>query len=169
MVTVFSVKVDNDEIVKLFIQRREIFRQLEITLPRGTSLLGKASLQTEAQKAKDKDPSFFDRFSTSVPRLVEQLDVVTDSIKESLKENEKLPASNIFLTFETEKAQREVLTALTVGTLMSHRNDSSAVSDPKYLFRGNHVLEVIEPEEPTTIRWHSSHSGETSVYQRSTL
>ena len=38
------------------------------------------------------------------------------------------------------------------GSVKSSRNDISAVSDPKYLFRGNHVLSVKEPEEPNTIR-----------------
>ena len=38
------------------------------------------------------------------------------------------------------------------GSVKSSRNDISALSDPKFLFRGKHVLSVKEPEEPNTIR-----------------
>jgi hypothetical protein len=63
------------------------------------------------------------------------------------------PASEVFVTFETEAAQRKVLSALSVGTLASLRQNKHAVASDKYLFRGERVLSVLEPDEPNTIRW----------------
>jgi hypothetical protein len=37
--------------------------------------------------------------------------------------------------------------------LKSARNNKEAVEDPKYLFRGEKVLAISEPDEPNTIRW----------------
>jgi hypothetical protein len=50
------------------------------------------------------------------------------------------PASSIFVTFETEAAQRRVLSSLSVGAVDVARNNVKALSDPKLLFRGKHVL-----------------------------
>lgn len=69
------------------------------------------------------------------------------------------PVTNVFLTFETEKDQRNVLQKLSVGSLKAARNDKKALSDKKYLFRGEHVLAVEEPDEPSTIRWQDLNAG----------
>ena len=63
------------------------------------------------------------------------------------------PVTSLFLTFETEKAQREVLSTLSVSKSEALRNNTKALKDKEHLFRGKHVLEIIEPEEPSTIRW----------------
>ncbi|KAL3940562.1 MAG: hypothetical protein SGBAC_004918 [Bacillariaceae sp.] len=63
------------------------------------------------------------------------------------------PCTNVFLTFETEAAQRDVLEKMSVGIVQAEKNVKTAVADPKYLFRGEHVLYVSEPQEPSTIRW----------------
>ena len=63
------------------------------------------------------------------------------------------PCTNVFLTFETEAEQRDVLEKMSVGIVQAEKNIKKAVADPKYLFRGEHVLYVSEPEEPSTIRW----------------
>jgi hypothetical protein len=62
------------------------------------------------------------------------------------------PASNIFISFETESAQRKVLNEMSVGTIAAWRNKQSAVQ-PHCLFRNEHVLNVNEPDEPSTVRW----------------
>ena len=62
------------------------------------------------------------------------------------------PAANVFVTFETERAQRTVLAAYNIGSLDVTRNKTSAI-DSKNLFRGKQVLNVGEPDEPNTVRW----------------
>jgi hypothetical protein len=69
------------------------------------------------------------------------------------------PVTNVFVTFETEKDQRKVLSCLSVGSVHADRNDIKALADPKFLFRGKHVLKVSESEEPTTIRWQDLNAG----------
>jgi hypothetical protein len=70
------------------------------------------------------------------------------------------PVTNVFVTFETEKDQRNVLSSLSVGSASASRNDTSAVSVPNYLFRGKHVLKLKEPDEPSTVRWQDLNAGQ---------
>jgi len=56
------------------------------------------------------------------------------------------PASSVFITFETEEMQRRVLKEMT------HPKLSKSVVDSRYKFEGL-VLEITEPDEPSSIRW----------------
>ena len=62
------------------------------------------------------------------------------------------PVTKVILTFETEKDQRNVLSKLSVGYWQACMNNTNAVADPSYLFRGKQVLYVTEPDEPDTLR-----------------
>ena len=58
------------------------------------------------------------------------------------------------MSFETEAAQRQVLSALSVGAIAANHNNVRVHKDnPEYLFRGELVLRVNEPDEPSTVRW----------------
>ena len=53
--------------------------------------------------------------------------------------------------FETEGAQRQILTKMSMGSWVSTRNKTHRINS-NLLFRGEHVLLVREAEEPDTIR-----------------
>lgn len=63
------------------------------------------------------------------------------------------PVSNVFVTFETEEAQRKSLYALSCGTIHAVLNNTYAFPNKDHLFRKEQILLVGEPEEPSTIRW----------------
>ena len=79
------------------------------------------------------------------------------------------PVTNVFLTFETEKDQRKVLECLAVGSLQASSNNKKAVKDPKFLFRGEHVLFAEESDEPSTIRWQDLNAGTLQKVKEQTL
>jgi hypothetical protein len=62
------------------------------------------------------------------------------------------PSTNIFVTFEKESHQRQVLSKLSVGKRYIKKNDPRGLEHPKYLFEGT-VLNACEATEPTSIRW----------------
>jgi len=146
-VTVCTVNVDNDCFVNLLMTRRNILRQLEFKLPPGT-LRDLETLESEVEKVASLP--LLSRKLNSVPKLVKDLKDLNTKIADTLGNDKKYPASDVFVMFKTEGAQREVLSKLSVGTLAAMNNDKSAVP---LLFRGEHVLEVSEPEEPSTIIW----------------
>mmetsp|Transcript_17239 Transcript_17239/g.23946 ORF Transcript_17239/g.23946 Transcript_17239/m.23946 type:complete len:578 (-) Transcript_17239:207-1940(-) len=79
-----------------------------------------------------------------------------EKAEEKIKEFEKVAPRTIrvFVTFNTEEAQRSALRALTIPLKDHYMNNLSAL--PKeLLFREKHLLKVVEPTEPSTIRWHN--------------
>ena len=86
-----------------------------------------------------------------VPALFPQLRDVNNEVKGlSLLD---FPAIRVFVTFETKAAQRNVLRSLTVRSKTVRKSKAFEMDNSDYLFRSGLVLNVKEPEEPSTIRW----------------
>jgi hypothetical protein len=164
-VAVCSVNVDNDLIVGHVVKRRELRRRLQMALPPGT-VLDTETFHREVERARHQCAKAGACGSKSaIPKLVQRLDAIDEKIKEYFKTAKEPDVTKIFLTFETEAAQREILAKMTVGTLDALNNNLKAV-DPQYLFRGKYVLEVREPDEPTAIRWHELNSTNLEILIR---
>ena len=162
-VTVCTVGVDNDKIVKHLVKRRELRHQLEMKLPPNVSLGDKEAIKKEADK-EAATSSCLDRLtSSSIKKLCDQLEKSSELLKTEIMKAKDLPTSHVFVTFETERGQREVLTALSVGSLAVFRNDKNALKDQKHAFRGERVLKVMESEEPSTIRWLELNESDLSI------
>jgi hypothetical protein len=152
-VTVCTCAVDNDILVKTLVERRELLRMIENMLEPGTSttILNLAKLAAEEERQRKGLKSFLAIVSPGIPELFARV-VALNAKVQGLSQLE-YPCTNVFISFETEKDQRYVLSKLSVGSLKSARNNKEAVEDPKYLFRGEKVLAISEPDEPNTIRW----------------
>ena len=149
--------------MKLFIDRREILRQIENLLPDGTPL-DIESLDAQVERKAAKKGRFF--FRSPVPSLVSRLKEQNHKIKTELKKHADYPVTNVFVTFETETAQRNVLQTLTVGSVAATKNDTTKVPAPRFLFRGKYVLEIIEPEEPNAITWDELNATKSQIVIR---
>ena len=151
--------VDNDILVRTLVQRREVLRTIQNTLEPGSTL---TELKLAYMAARDeRQRNWFGRLlamvSPGIPELYSRYVALSAKVQGLAQLD--FPATNVFLIFETEKDQRKVLQRLTVGSLKAYRNDHRALSNPKYLFRGKHVLAVEEPGEPSTIRWQDLNAG----------
>jgi len=157
--TVCTIAVDNDLLVRTLVERRERLRIIHNMQEPGSSMrmldLAKIAAEQERQRG------FFGRIMAMViPGLPEHFArVVALNSKVGGLAQLAYPAKNIFCVFETEADQRKVLETLSVGKIKSDRNDTTAIADPKYLFRGTHVLAVDEPDEPNTVRWQDLNAG----------
>eukprot|EP00536_Pseudo-nitzschia_multiseries_P002604 jgi/Psemu1/294887/fgenesh1_pm.35_\ len=161
-VTVCTCAVENDMLVQTLAERRERVRSIQLLEP-GISmdLLDLAKVAAEIER----DRSMMDRLLSSiVPGIPEHFSrlVALKAKVEGLAQLE-YPVTNVFITFETEDDQRNVLQKLTVGSSktgeIGHGGDPRALSDPNFLFRNNRVLNVKEPEEPNAIRWQDLNAG----------
>lgn len=120
----------------------------------GTSLdtLTIARIATKQERERRVLARLLALISPGVPEFFSQLTVMTAKVQGLAQQH--YPATNIFLSFETEKAQREVLEAYNLGSLDVSRNNASKMKNPdQHLFRGKLVLKVSEPDEPNTVRW----------------
>jgi hypothetical protein len=151
--TVCTCAVDNDLLVKTLVERRELLRMIENRLEPGTStnIINLAKIAAEEERQRKGLQRLLAIVSPGIPGLFARV-VALNAKVQGLSQLD-YPCTNVFISFETEKDQRYVLSKLSVGSLKSARNDKEAVEDPKYLFRGERVLAISEPDEPNTIRW----------------
>ena len=152
-VTVCTIGIDNDLLIRNLVQRRENLRKIEMQVPPGTPLdfVTLAGLASKEEKSRSTWGRIMAKFSPGIPEFLSKVVVSTVKIQ-GLAQNDH-EVSNVFITFETEAEQRRVLEALSIGKYSVKRQDKSALADPeKHLFQGK-VLLVDEPEEPSAIRW----------------
>ncbi len=153
-VVVCTCAVENDLLVKALVERREVVRTIHAMQPEhSTALLDIAKSAAHIERQRGLMARFMAKIVPGIPEYYSRLVALKGKV-EGLAQLE-YPVTNIFVTFETEQAQRQVLKALSVGYKNATKNNASALSDPKHLFRGKHVLDVAEPEEPNTIVWEN--------------
>lgn len=150
--TVVTVALDNDPLIRALRERRECVRKIELNLPPATSLdvlvLAKNAAQVEG--ARGIFGKILAMVLPGIPELFARIAALEGKIKGWAQLD--YPCSNVFVTFETEEEQRRVLSALSLGSYHVNRQNKSKI-DEKYLFRGQLILKLKEPDEPNTIRW----------------
>ncbi|KAL3940561.1 MAG: hypothetical protein SGBAC_004917 [Bacillariaceae sp.] len=151
--TVCTCAVENDLLLHTLVERRECLRNIELLLEPGESNDELNIARTAALIERDR--SSFAKVLALVVKGIPEYYARMIALSAKVKGLAQLsyPCTNVFVTFETEAAQRDVLEKMSVGIVQAGKNVKTAVADPKYLFRGEHVLFISEPEEPSTIRW----------------
>ena len=66
--------------------------------------------------------------------------------------DKRINVSNVFVTFDTERSQRLALSALSSSGLQFMVGQKKVPDNLK--FRGKYTLRVVEPAEPSSVRWH---------------
>ena len=149
---VCTCAVENDLLVKSLVQRRELIRKIHSLQPgESMKMLDIAKKAAHIRRERTLFGSLKAKIIPDIPECYDKL-VSLKGLVEGLAQLD-YPVTNVFITFETEEEQRRVLEKLSVGYRAAKANNQGALSDKKYLFRGNIVLDVYEPEEPSTIRW----------------
>jgi len=144
-VTACTVAVDNDLLVRSLVERREKLRIIELLVEPGTSMdtLTLAGIAAHEERHRRFFGNLKALLVPGVPELFGRVAVLNAKVQGLAQQD--YPATNVFVTFETEQAQRAVLEALNLGSLDVRRNKTAKVANPKHLFRGEKVLQVAEP------------------------
>ena len=172
-VTVVTVALNNQVMVRKLLIRRIFMNQLRAKLAPGTDLEDETAVATAILRYNEmkaaQEPNCISRILDYIvipisnlmnmllppEKLVEKIKTFSAQIKEL--QNEKYTATKVFVTFETENGQRTALDATKVGLIDLKLNRAYAVG-PECLFRGQ-VLDVKEPTEPNAVRWLDLASG----------
>ncbi len=155
-VTSCTVAIDNDNLLDSLTKRREVLKNLEHAVP-DVDVKDVEKLSDLSDK-KMNESNIIQRAWAKIfgiPAMHKKLVKLNTEIRELAKK--EYPVTSVFVMFETEKAQRHVLEKLTVSKFNVKKNNVNALSNPNYLFRGKHVLDIAEAEEPSTIRWRELH------------
>jgi hypothetical protein len=151
-VTACTIAVNNDLLVRALVQRRELLRQIELMVEQGTllDLVTLAGLAAKEERSRKFWGHLKAKLLPGLPEIFAKLTVVTAKVQGLAQQD--YPATQVFLTMETEAAQRHILSTLSVGSVDVHRQKSIKVKR-KHRFRKTFILDVAEPDEPNTIRW----------------
>jgi len=164
-ITSCTICVENDLLLQNLAQRRERYKDIERLVPYGTKLDDVTLARLAAEHKLNRNiiskllALFLHPFGLclDLPALYKKIIVLNAEILGLL--NCSYPVTNVFLTFEKEEAKRRVLTELSVGIFDKLKNNVEALSDQNYCFRSKYVLDIFEPEEPSTIIWENIDVG----------
>jgi hypothetical protein len=143
-VTVCTVALDNEDLIKKLVKRRKLLLKLQNKLPPHINF---CSDDLERTVLQCPEPGFLKRFfccSTGPKGLYDKVQALDKEIEMYADKNYR--AASVYVTFEKEEMQRRVLKQMTYPKLCKK------VVDSKYLF-GGYLLDIDEPDEPSSIRW----------------
>jgi len=172
-VTAVTVALNNEDLINVLASRRVYENYLRMKLPPDTDFYDDQALLLAIDKHRvmvaELPVGFIGKLVNCVRpffklagmmlnagELYEQITKLTEKAKE-LQEKE-YHATKVFVTFETERSQRNALEALKVGQIDLKMNRLGSVT-PNNHFRGEMLLHVIEPAEPSAIRYMELSSG----------
>lgn len=149
-VTVCTVALDNENLIDHLVQRQKKLLQIDLLLP--------PKLELDVQRLHELVPQCSPvpawkkllLFQKDAPSLLKEINKLDHDIEEMSRK--RYHVSNVFISFETERAQRKALTCLTHRRLDIWLNTGDSIPEP-FRFRGKHLLVVREPAEPSSIRW----------------
>jgi len=164
-VTVCTVALDNDLLCKAYIDRRKYRSGLKAQLPFGIDMgdediVREAAANLSRERNAQPRTCFGMLFACTLLPILRSLGMMlppetladrlfksTNRIKELQKR--KYVPTHVFITFETEEAQRLALSALKVSKLDIWKNN---INCGVPTFQGR-ILKVKEPPEPNAVRW----------------
>ena len=137
-VTCCTVGLNNAPLLQALVTRRELLQRIRFKLPIGAKLdpasLGKTVLEIKRQR--NCIQKVLAKFSGGVPEWYYRMKYQESLIAQLSRKEYK--ATAVFITFETESAQRQVL---------------ASMSNHEYNFREDYKINVDEAAEPSSIRW----------------
>jgi hypothetical protein len=150
-VSVVTVAVDNEELIRTLEQRRRTIQKIEYLIQPGVTFDPK---DLDNMVAKCVDIPIWKRYLLLMS-TAEQLLVQVRRIETTARAlaSQKVNVSTVFVTFDTEQSQRVALNALSSSGCQRLRGGRNIPDNLK--FRCKHVLQVVEPAEPSSIRWHN--------------
>mmetsp|Transcript_12313 Transcript_12313/g.18239 ORF Transcript_12313/g.18239 Transcript_12313/m.18239 type:complete len:794 (+) Transcript_12313:306-2687(+) len=144
-----TIAVDNEELVRALSQRRDYLLQLEMLTPCDIKF-NKNDLKEMAEVAL---PLSLYKWMTAyyngkqLYKAIVELDKKIEDLSHFSHD-----CTSVFLSFETEATQQAVLEAFSTRNCSKFCCGKHAL--PKNLrFRGKHLLNIVEPAEPDSVRW----------------
>jgi len=160
-VNAVTIVLNNATLLKPLIQRQKLLGQLQNMLPIGIPFddTNLDEVLTHCRRPVPLWKRFLEAVSKDMVDAIDSSDTKptkAETIVENVRRIEReiavfatecaFDVTSVFVTFDTEEAQRAVLEELTVPRMRESQLDES------YKYEGN-ILRIIEPDEPDSIRW----------------
>jgi hypothetical protein len=152
--TVVSVTIvlDNQELLLQLLERRKLIAQLEDIVPVDVKV-----------DPSDLDHAFeqalpLSRFSKMLgmlegPVIRQKIQEIDERVNNDLSRR-SYDVSAVFVIFDNENDQQHALDKLQIPLIQIVRQNTGALEKPSYAFRGNRVLNIVDPPEPSNVIWY---------------
>ena len=158
-VTICTVALDNEELLNKLVKRRKLLTKLKNVLPPQVDY---CAVDLEKTVLSCPEPNLFLRllgFSAGPKHVYDRIKKLEEDIARLGELS--YPVSSVFVTFETEEMQRRVLQAMSYPKLCKKSVPT------EYRFDRTWILKVVEPDEPSSIRWKDlDESPKLRLFQR---
>ena len=152
-VTCCTITIENDDLIDTLVQRRILFAKIRKAITSKYKSKDTKDLLQIADKLRSERTCFQRVWSSIIKGIPERIQELVDlETQIQYLASKDYDVSSVFVTFETEESQREILSVLT----------DKKLCDKKFLFKGE-FLEIIEPAEPSSIRWKDINEGWSDV------
>ena len=141
-VVVCTIALDNAELVGALIRRRRLVKKLSESLPVGVDVTDESAVADAVADCPGRGYFGLQILSTNAQKQYSKVKDMEEKIRELGKRDYRAVA--VFVTFETERGQRNALHALTTGTMDIWRNKLDT-----YKLSGN-TMKVHEKSENTS-------------------
>jgi hypothetical protein len=145
-----TITLNNDDLLRALLQRRKLLMALEELLPPGIKL-NMSNLSEAVEKTMPLTMLQTIMMMDTSPSIKSKIDNLDDRIRNDLSQRH-YRVTNVFVVFEKETSQIKALQALKVGGIHVVRNNVAVIQE-NLRFRGQFILSVDEPQEPSSIRW----------------
>ena len=135
-----TVALDNEELITALLLRRGYIIKLEDLQPAGVKV-DVTNLASAVETA----------MASNAKTLKKNIEAIDKKIADDLSKRH-YDVSNVFVIFEMEDDQQKALQQMSVGGVHVMMKNNKAVSE-NVRFRGEHILKVREPPEPSSVRW----------------
>jgi len=150
-VVAVTVALDNEELIRTLVKRRKLIRSIKALLKDGVKF-DQDNLNEMVAQCEDA-PTWkkYLLFASDAKTYLERVKALEKEVQELTEKDSSVNC--VFCTFQTEQNQRAVLT--TLSTSGYERTCGSRSIPDAFKFRGEHVLHVAEPKEPSAVIWHN--------------
>jgi hypothetical protein len=152
--TVVSVTVvlDNQELLLQLLERRKLIVQLEDIVPLDVKV-DPSDLEHAFERALP-----LSRFSKMLgmldgPAIRQRIHDIDVKVNKDLSQR-CYDVSGVFVIFDKEEDQQNALEKLQIPLIQIHRQRMDALKKPSHAFRGNRVLNVVDPPEASNVIWY---------------
>ena len=161
-VTTITIALSNKGLLTKLMERRTMIDQLQDLLPNDIVV----DAQNLDPLSKEHEAMFEEAKHTVWPWYLRWMGLVTSldsaTIRQRLVEiheqietdlsQRNYDVSEVLVVFEQEASQQKCLQELQTPLVNVYFNRTSGLAKPEHAFRGNKVLRVVEPPEPSSVR-----------------
>lgn len=147
-----TIVKDNEVLLRQLLERRKLIAQLEDILPSDIAV-DPAHVDDAFQYALPVSRFWKLVGTLDGPTIQQKIQEMDDLIKNDLSQR-SYDVTEVFVVFESEADQQQCLRELQIPLYQIYRKNLKALGKSEYAFRGNYVLHVVDPPEPSDVIWY---------------